>query len=51
MSQNEQAAIAETMTTADADMRLQDSELDAISGGVAVEYPIIMALILVACIG
>jgi hypothetical protein len=32
-------------------MRLQDSELDAISGGVAVEYPIIMALILVACIG
>ena len=51
MSQNEQAAIAETMTTADADMRLRDSELDAVSGGVAVEYPIMLALILVACIG
>ena len=51
MSQNEQAAIAETLTTADTDMRLQDSELDAVSGGVAVEYPIMLALILVACIG
>jgi hypothetical protein len=51
MSRNEQAAIAETMTTADTDMRLQDSELDAISGGTAVEYPVMLALIIVACIG
>ena len=35
---------------ADTDMRLQDSELDAVSGGTAVEYPVMLALIIVACI-
>jgi hypothetical protein len=29
---------------------LQDSELDAVSGGTAVEYAVMLALILVACI-
>jgi hypothetical protein len=38
------------MTKADTDMRLQDSELDAVSGGTAVEYPVMLALIIVACI-
>jgi hypothetical protein len=42
------AAIMETMRKAD--MTLQDSELDAISGGTAVEYPVMLALIIVACI-
>jgi hypothetical protein len=50
MSQNKPAAIIETMTKADTDMRLQDSELDAVSGGTAVEYPVMLALIIVACI-
>ena len=50
MSQNKRAAIIETMTKADTDMRLQDSELDAVSGGTAVEYPVMLALIIVACI-
>jgi hypothetical protein len=31
-------------------MRLQDSELDAVSGGTAVEYTVMLALIIVACI-
>jgi len=38
------------MTKADTDMRLQDSELDAVSGGTAVEYPVMLALIIVTCI-
>jgi hypothetical protein len=50
MSQNKRAAIMATMTKADTDMRLQDSELDAVSGGTAVEYPVMLALIIVACI-
>jgi hypothetical protein len=50
MSQNKRVAIIETMTKADTDMRLQDSELDAVSGGTAVEYPVMLALIIVACI-
>jgi hypothetical protein len=50
MSQNKRAAIIETMMKADTDMRLQDSELDAVSGGTAVEYPVMLALIIVACI-
>jgi hypothetical protein len=49
MWQNKRAAIM-TMTKADTDMRLQDSELDAVSGGTAVEYPVMLALIIVACI-
>ena len=51
MLQDKRAAVMETLTKADTDMRLQDSELDAVSGGVAVEYPIMLALIIVACIG
>jgi len=47
MSQNERAAIMATMTKADADMRLQDGELDAVSGGTAVEYAVMLALIIV----
>ena len=31
-------------------MRLQDSELDAVSGGTAVEYTVMLALIIVVCI-
>jgi hypothetical protein len=50
MSQNMRAAIMETMPKADTDMRLQDSELDAVSGGTAVEYTVMLALIIVACI-
>jgi hypothetical protein len=38
------------MTKADTDMRLQDSELDAVSGGTAVEYTVMLALIIVVCI-
>ena len=38
------------MTKADTDMRLQDSELDAVSGGTAVEYTVMLALIIVMCI-
>jgi hypothetical protein len=48
VSQNKRA---ETMTKADTGLRLQDSELDAVSGGTAVEYPVMLALIIVACIG
>jgi hypothetical protein len=48
--QNKRAGIMATMTKADTDMRLQDSELDAISGGTAVEYPVMLALIIVACV-
>jgi len=50
ISQNKRAAIMETMTKADTDRRLQDRELDAVSGGTAVEYPVMLALIIVACI-
>lgn len=39
-----------SMTDADNAMKLQDSELDAVSGGTAVEYPVMLALIIVACI-
>ena len=38
------------MTKADTDMRLQDSELDAVSGGTAVEYAVMLALIIDVCI-
>ena len=38
------------MTKADTDMRLQDSELDAVSGGTAVEYAVMLALIIDICI-
>ena len=38
------------MTKADTDVRLQDSELDAVSGGTAVEYTVMLALIIVVCI-
>ena len=38
------------MTKADTDMRLQDSELNAVSGGTAVEYTVMLALIIVVCI-
>jgi hypothetical protein len=31
-------------------MRLQDSELDAVSGGTAVEYTVMLALVIVTCI-
>ncbi len=50
MSQTKRAAIMATMTKADADMRLQDSELDAVSGGTAVEYAVMLALIIVVCV-
>ena len=50
MSRNKRAAIMATMTKADADMRLQDSELDAVSGGTAVEYAVMLALIIVVCV-
>ena len=50
MSQNKRAASLETTMKADTDTRLQDSELDAVSGGTAVEYPVMLALIIVACL-
>ena len=49
MLRNKRAAIMAPMTKADADTRLQDSELDAVSGGTAVEYAVMLALIIVVC--